>query len=61
MMLLIPLLCIVRLGHTGEFVSLPTITEKTGSAMGELGKKLPIPDFEDFRPFLETSGVVLFP
>ena len=32
--------------------------EKGLTASGAQGNKLPIPDFEDFRPFLETSGVV---
>ncbi len=64
--LLISLLWIMKPDHSGEFVSPSTIVYTSKdlpllqrvSTMDEPGNKLPIPDFEDFRPFLETSGVV---
>ena len=64
--LLISLLCIMKPDCTGGFASNAMMVhslkilaaDKTISAGSEPENNLPIPKFEDFRPFLETSGVV---
>lgn len=64
--LLISLLCIMKPDYIGRSASFSTSehsskilsVDKTVSVMSAPENDLPIPKFEDFRPFLETSGVV---